>query len=540
MTVFTKSFTKEKLLKKMQQGGGVSVFAPEPNQYRAPVPGIDPNIYRFSPTAAFDMSPLLEMQKQQQATEIQRQNAALAREKMMHQSMIQERKFAMDQEKELFNMFFSNNAKSGGQATDAQGNLMYSNNDPSTSARFAPMFKEYNDKKMQLFDEILHVKSLPYNTKNKANILARLYQQYSDLSKAVPTTAEMEADARIRNRAMELISKPQDNMRVNMPAFNEWVANSAAFYRNEPGSDKLYRLGEQPAGLFYDYKAGQTAFDDAMKRLNTPVEMGEGSTSISANNIITQDTQKLTLSTDMAAERLADLVLANPNLRAYIQDTYNMKLYAMSPDDPLAADDRQAIIEAIKPLISYDDDLQTFGLSTSSKFVGQASAKKDQQTTQEVKDESTSVLSTFSSNYYDSDTGQMRPGVPQSEIGRAASALTTSYANVYGDDAKSNELRTKLDRVSYEFIQAGGNFNDPDQLEILQGTYNAIIADPDYKFMGDDLATFKNNIRARQSEARSTGDPLMLGIKLVPPPASSAAPAGTSTSAADLAKMTQQ
>jgi len=540
MTVFTKSFTKEKLLKKMQQGGGVSVFAPEPNQYRAPVPGIDPNIYRFSPTAAFDMSPLLEMQKQQQAADIQRQNAALAREKMMHQAILQDRKMAMDQDKQLFDMFFKNNAKSGGQATDFNGNLLYSNNDPSTSARFAPMFKEYSDKRMKLFDEILQVRSLPYDTKNRANILARLYQEYADLSKAVPTTAEMEADARIRNKAMELISKPQDNLRVNMPLFNEWVANSTAYYNNEPGSDKLYRLGEQPAGLFYDYKAGQTAFDDAMKKLNTPQEIGDSEPVVGPNGIITQPTQKAILSSDAAAERLADLVLANPTLRAYIQDTYNMKLFGLSPDDPMTADDRQAIIDTIKPLISYDDDLQSFGISTTSKFVGQAASNKGQQTASETKQESSSVLSTFSSTYYDSDTGQMRAGVPQSEIGKAATALTIAYANVYGDDAKSNELRTKLDRASYEFIQAGGNFNDPNQLAALQDIYNNIVGDPDYKFVGDELTTFRTTLREAQAQSRRSANPLMLGTKLVSPPASSSAPAGTSTSAADLAKMTQQ
>jgi len=529
------------VVKKMQQGG-LTVFAPEPNQYRAPVPGIDPNIYRFNPMATFDVSPLVEMQKQQQAADIQRQNAALAREKMMHQAMMQDRKMAMEQEKEMFSMFFGNHAKSGGQPTDAGGNILYTNNDPSTSARFSPLFKSYNEKKMKMFDDILQVKSLPYDTKNRANVLARLYQEYTELQKSVPTTAEMEVDSRLYNRIMELVSKPQDNMRVNLPMLNEYIANRSAYYRNEPGSDKLYSLGQQPAGLMYDYTAGRKAFDEAMLKLNSPQEMGS-TENVGANNIISQQTQKIILPTEEAAAKLADLVLANPTLRAYIQDTYNMKLFSLSPDDPLAKDDKQTLINTIKPLISYDDQLQTFGLSTTSKYVGQGPSPKADPV--KAKEESTSVLSTFSSSYYN-DNGAMRSDIPQSEIGKAASALTLAYANVYGDDSKANETRTKLDRASYEFLQAGGNFNDPEQLKLLQSIYSEMINDPDYKLSGDNLTNFRASLSSLiPGEYSPSTNPLMLGLPMVNPESVDAPGSATSTpdtsstntSATDLAKM---
>ena len=286
------------------------------------------------------------------------------------------------------------------------------------------------------------------------------------------------------------------------------------------------------------------AFDEAMLKLNSPQEMGS-TENVGANNIISQQTQKIILPTEEAAAKLADLVLANPTLRAYIQDTYNMKLFSLSPDDPLAKDDKQTLINTIKPLISYDDQLQTFGLSTTSKYVGQGPSPKADPV--KAKEESTSVLSTFSSNYYN-DNGAMRSDIPQSEIGKAASALTLAYANVYGDDSKANETRTKLDRASYEFLQAGGNFNDPEQLKLLQSIYSEMINDPDYKLSGDNLTNFRASLSSLIPQGETypqSTNPLMLGTRMVNPESVDAPGSATSTpdtsstntSATDLAKM---
>ena len=519
----------QKAVKKMQQGG-LTVFAPEPNQYRAPIPGVDPNIYRFNPTASFDMSPLLEMQKQQQAVQMQRQNAALAREKMMHQSLMQERKLAAESEKEMLSLLGDNYSKSGGQATDKDGNILYAGDDIRTSARFAPLFQEAEAKKMEIFDQISHVKSLPHNTPNKINILARLMDEYKRIQTSTPATAEMEADSRAYHSVMKAYSDPSGKTRVNRTLATDYLNNRAAYYRNEPGSDKLYKLGQYTPGLLYDYEVGKKAFDDALQKLNSPFTVSE-SVDMSGNLIKEVKDTKI-MDTDVAANTLADLVLSQPDLRAYIQDMYGVSLYSKSPDDPLAKDDKKVLSELLKPIISYDDQMQTFGVSSTASYKGQISKPDSEKTQESVKDEASSILSSFSSRYYDSKTGKMVADVPQSELGKAASALTTTYTNVYGGDASSNESRTKLDRISFEFLQAGGNPADTAQTRVLQDYYNKILYVKDIEI---DMEGFKAELQAAAEEsARKAWNPVG-GSGTTS--SSSANVSTTNKSASDLAKM---
>lgn len=497
-----KSLFRDKYVRKFQQGGGM-ITPLNPSVFRTPIPQINPNFYAQEITPGADVNLILN-------ENARRESAALQREQMQNQKDLLERRAELEQESAIFNMMMEGISSTGGTPVSKNGQPVYYGNDIMSSKRFEPQKTEFTNKSNQLMDEILKARSLPGD--QKLSTLFKKVNDYKNHVASFPANSLAQADQLIYSRALEIASDPKSKYRVNTVVFNDWMNRRNNYLNAEPESDApgYYKLGEEPAGLYYDYDATDKRYQSLLTALNTSVDVGKEVQQ--DGSIIKEVAQKLLLDSETASDKLAETVLMDRDLLSYFQDNYRVNLN-FAPEDK---DKVKGIIkDIIKTQISFDDKLKAAGYSNFEDYVGQAAGDKKESIIRYITDKDGNkveiddntynkmILQDFTFRHFDPSKGIMNRqsaledpefnNVLESFINNIIPPITGFSKETF--NKLSGETYGLLSILAKEYLSSGGMPNDPDYLALITPTVTKIIAgDMDGQKLQTEITELKKSI----------------------------------------------
>lgn len=366
--MFGNNFLTSKYIRRMQQGGNLSVFAPDPSKYRAPLQGINPAVLQYDiNTKPLDTSGLIQVLQTKDQMDIAREKAALEREKLKAEAdaeknklQYMQMKFAMDL---VGDMFKSTNASSPGSG--AASGLIYSENDILQSPRFNALDQQFNEKFKKLSEDVIKSSFAPVGVPS-ATSLMKSALELKTLKERGPSTSDIKAEAASRNNLYQIMSgtkKGSDNanLRVSAPLANRILKKGDDYLK---GIDNGYQMGltiNSTSGLVFDTEVAGKKFQDLITRVNSPIEQ---ETLDDSGTVITTKKTKKVLSPDLAAKSAADAIWVDANLRSYASDLFGLDLW---DDDPAnEATIKANLASALRKVIEADDAIYngTSGITT--------------------------------------------------------------------------------------------------------------------------------------------------------------------------------
>lgn len=362
--MFGNTYLTSKYLRKMQQGGGTTVFAPDPSQYRTPLQGINPAVLQYNiNTKPLDTSGLIQVLQTKDEMDMAREKAAIEREKLKAQAdseknklQYQQMKFAMDL---LGDMFKS----TGDSSISTGGKSLYPNNDILNTPRFAPKKKEYQEQEDKELENYIKSMYAPAGFESSL-ALVKSATNLKRIRENGPATAMIVAEQQARQSLLEIIAgtKKGSKLKAN-PVLAKRILDMQEEYLN--GADNGYELGltiNSTAGLTYNPEVESVKLKNAYIELNKPIveEVFDDNGKV----IRTVETKK-TLDPKLASKYLAEMIWADAGLRSYASELYNLNLFNENPADDEAS--KEVLRSTIQKFIEYDDGLynQTSGIQTN-------------------------------------------------------------------------------------------------------------------------------------------------------------------------------
>ncbi len=362
--MFGNTYLTRNYLRKMQQGGGTTVFAPDPSQYRTPLQGINPAVLQYNiNTKPLDTSGLIQVLQTKDEMDMAREKAAIEREKLKAQAdseknklQYQQMKFAMDLVGDMFKSTGDSSISTGGKS-------LYPNNDILNTPRFAPKLKEYQEAEDKKIEDIVKSMYAPAGFESSLSLMKGA-MDLKRIRENGPATAMIVAEQQARQSLLEVIAgtKKGSKLKAN-PVLAKRILDMQEEYLN--GADNGYELGltiNSTAGLTYNPEVESVKLKNAYIELNKPIveEVFDDNGKV----IRTVETKK-TLDPKLASKSLTEMILADAGLRSYASELYNLDLYPQNPADEEAT--KEVLRSTIQKFIEYDDGLynQTSGIQTN-------------------------------------------------------------------------------------------------------------------------------------------------------------------------------
>lgn len=513
----SKSLFRDKYVRKFQQGGG-TITPLNPNVFRTPMRTTDASMFAKTISPGVDVNILIN-------ENIRRENAALQREKLQQQKDLLDRKQAMELEKEIFKSYM-NEISTIGSPINSKGQPVIPNNDPRNSKRFRDQFNQQKQTEIQATEELLKIVNSPHSDQKNGLMLKQL-EKLRQVKQQGPNLTDLDVDRVLYDKinSVAFNSDPKNKLKVNMPVYNDWLTRRNNYYDMADGSDTpgYYTLGVEPPNLYYNEDVARKKFDDIYKNVNTRVPVGKSVKE--ENGIIKQVEDYTVLDTEAAADILTDSVITDPDILAYIQDKYDIKL---NPGDQ-SPQQRTAIRNILLPMLKADDVYTTKVTTQEETYKGRIPAQRTPAGGGRVSSgggsrsrggggATTSVNQTavdrFRNKHFNTTTktfdGASAASDPQ--LSAVAGAIVD---NMYPDLSKSSaagiaQRAALMKSITSSFLSYGGDPNNTYFLNKLREKLNQVLTeDLDYiqpdkliKELKEDILLQRQNIRDQEATSQ--------------------------------------
>ena len=268
------AYLTERYVRRMQQGGGVGVFAPNPQPYRSPLQGLDPNVFRYEVnTKPLDTSGIIQVMQTKDNLAVQQEKLAVDREQMALRRELQEKQLEFEEAKMMNDLMADIYKVSGGKETyDKQGNLLYTANKILDTKRYAPLKAAVDQKRAVIEQRIVEIAKTPGDSTTKRFKIAAEMNQLRNLMSTLPVDADVILDINAHNGLMNSISNPESEEGYSIYDVNRYLDSRPKFLN---GEDNGYKLG-QAAGLTkYNKKTTDKALQDIITNARKITKVGD-------------------------------------------------------------------------------------------------------------------------------------------------------------------------------------------------------------------------------------------------------------------------
>ena len=344
---------RSKYLRNMQQGGGLSVFAPNPQPYRAPLQGLNPNVFQYDVrTQPIDISNLIQVMQTKDAMDIMREQAALERQKLKAEVDLANMKFEHQKAKAQMDFSLDIMDKFGGFNKPIPFEDYTMSN--RYKAQYEPLVNDFHLKQEELFKMIattpMEDRLFPSKLQNKLDAIDTAYKRIIPLE-------EFKMDQAGRDKIAKIQSNPSGDLQVYSPSLLRLEDKRQRFYNGM--EDNGYNMGyvTDPT-IWYSQKTEAEKLKEAFRVLNTPQPITSFNTDPSGENDFNQyiqvDNKNYVLKADEAAKIMAKKILADPKQSSYVSNLYGIDLH----DPNVSTEDKVNILQSVlKPQLEYDDAL---------------------------------------------------------------------------------------------------------------------------------------------------------------------------------------
>jgi len=271
--MFGNSFLTSKYLKKLQQGGGISI--PDPARFRTPIQGINPSVFNYDiNTKPLDVNPMLQVMQTKDSMDMAREKAALEREKLKAQADLEKSKLQHQQNKMMMDFMGDMFKVTGDASMSSAGTPLYAGNDLTTSKRYAPIYQQWQTKESEIVTDIAKSMSAPVGSTQASTVIMNKMLELQRHRQNAPTTMQMGADHKSMENFWTTMS---GNSKDKNKKMNGTLAMRALKQREEflNGVDNGYELGmsvNNIPGLVYDNEYERKKLDDIYAQVNKPIE----------------------------------------------------------------------------------------------------------------------------------------------------------------------------------------------------------------------------------------------------------------------------
>ena len=361
--MFGNTYLTSKYLRRLQQGG--TIAAPDPSRFRTPLQGINPSVLQYNvDTRPLEVTPLLQVMQTKDTMDMQREKAALEREKLKAEADLAEKKLQHEQNKMMMNMMGDMFKVTGDASMGASGNPLYVGNDLMTSARFAPVYKQWQDKESQIVAELSKIAASPVGSTQAGTSFMNKMLELQRHRQNAPTTAQMSADHKSLETFWSVMSgtSKEKDLRVD-PSLARKLLKQREDYLN--GNDNGYELGLTPnsmQGLVYNEKNEAEKLKNIYTEINKPIK--QETVDSNGKVVTTRETQKV-LDPKLASQAILDRVWVDGGQKSYLSNLYGIDLWSVTPENEASV--KELLRDRIQKTIEYDDQLYggTTGITTN-------------------------------------------------------------------------------------------------------------------------------------------------------------------------------
>ncbi len=490
------SYLTDRYIKRMQQGGGVGVFAPNPQPYRSPLQGLDPNVFRYEVnTKPLDTSGIIQVMQTKDNLAIQQEKMVVDREQMALRRELQEKQLEFEEAKMMNDLMADIYKVSGGKETyDKQGNLLYTANKILDTKRYAPLKAAVDQKRAVIEQRIVEIAKTPGDSTTKRFKIAAEMNQLRNLMSTLPVDADVILDINAHNGLMNSISNPESEEGYSIYDVNRYLDSRPKFLN---GEDNGYKLG-QAAGLTkYNKKTTDKALQDIITNARKITKVGDVQSKPAGGNntfIITEE-KGLFADAKTAADVVAQQIMTDRGLAAHASNLYQLDLLGSEPDKVVPL-----LKEKLLAKFAADDKILEMQSTASEKFEGKLEGDKNStvttnSTTKRIED-SKDIIKDITSNYTFKDkdgnsftnfkfaTKDEKDAAAWNVIADLAPPSTSEKPT----EGQDSEIREKKQVADY-FIELGGDITNPEHREVIREFLGSI--NPSNSITGETFTKLK-------------------------------------------------
>lgn len=481
---------RSKYLAKMQQGGGLSVSAPNPQPYRAPLQGLNPNVFQYDVrTQPLDTSNLIQVMQTKDTMDLKRQQAALEREKMKAEADLAKMKF--EHQKAKAQMDFSMDMMDKFGKFDGLNNPIPFE-DYTMSARYKTQYEPIvNDLRAAEEDVFKTISTMPIGDKMLMPTINEKLKRVEIAKKRLIPLEQFKVDQSGRDKIAKIQSDPSGDLQVYGPSLMRVEDKRQRFYNGVEDNGYNMDYVTDPT-IWYSQKTEAEKLKETFKVMNTPQPITSFNTDPSGENEFNQyvqvDKKNFVPKADKAAELMADKILADPKQTSYISSMYGIDFH-----DPSVSLDikKKNLKEILQPQLEFDDDL--LRSKSNSYRITQTSPKPkkdDVNINYNIKGKSYEVKKSYEGeadiNFNYSGTGA-KAGATKKEKEQFESQVANNTAKILQDNNIKNTDKKMIDRIADAVSRTASkypNLTDYASNDVIQkawsdaiDNYNALPSD---------------------------------------------------------------
>lgn len=436
----------------MQQGGAPSVFAPNPQPYRAPLQGLNPNVFQYDVrTQPLDTSNLIQVMQTKDTMDIKREQAALEREKMKADADLA--KMKLEHQKAKAQNDFNIDMMTKMNKFDGINNPIPFE-DYTMSNRFKnqyePIVNEMRAAEKGLIDM---VSTTPYGD---SMFLRKFNDGIAKIDGAKKKLIPLEwfkLDQAGYEKANSLLTAPKGDERVNPAQFMRNSALRGQYLNEEVDNGYKANFATDPA-LVYNEKTEAKKFEDAVDFYNTPRKTTEyADVIIDKYNQFRQVTKDTVLpNSGLAAELWVDKILADPKQASYVSSRFGIDIHdpSIKPEDK-----KKVLIGLIKPELDFADKLLSSVKNSGESYLVKVDTpdrpKPDVNINYNIKGKSYEVKKTYEGeanfNFKHSGIGS-KAGATKKEKEQFEAQVNNNTAQILQDNGIKDTDEKMIDRIA--------------------------------------------------------------------------------------------
>lgn len=477
-----KQYLTEKYIRRMQNGGGagnvgVSVAAPNPQPYIAPLQGLNPNVFKYEVnTKPLDTSPLIQVMQTKDSLAVAREKIAVDLQEAQLKKEMQEKQLEFQEIKFMNELAADMFKASGGMHFGKDGNPVVSKESYMDTVRWKTINAPIQAKIEAEREKFTDIASMPSNPAKMGQIM-KIQNNIRKLAESMIPDPAFRADIAFRDSILKMKSDPSSKYDVSDIQARRFLDTNDAWWKMEPGGDG-YKPGVQDI-VVYDKKEAAKAFDKITTDAQAATKISDVATEPTGGGgaTIVQRTANISSAPEVAAQEAAQRILSDRKVLAYTENrlgidlTTDPEIGAKLLTEALtkefkASEDRR--LRELTPSEEYKSKIDPVNKTSIIKYEGEINRTESRNTVANILGEHT----------YTTNGGQKVidvAGMSADQLDEAASALTNAVApGPVGKGISAQEVRNGRDQLSLAFIRAGGDPDSQEHIEILRTALNSV------------------------------------------------------------------
>lgn len=433
----------------MQQGG-LSVFAPIPQPYRAPLQGLNPNVFQYDVrTQPLDTSNLIQVMQTKDTMDIRREQAALEREKMNTKVDLAKMKFEHQKAKAQLDFSIDMMDKFGKFGVI---NTPIPFQDYTMSNRYKEQYAPIIENIRITEDKLLKDMTQRPLDNRTPELLRKGMQNIESMREKLTILPEWEIDSAARKKLEVVMTAPKGDERVYTPEYMRTAQAWDDYYNGMVDNKYKMNFATNPA-ISFNQKTEANKLEETFKIMNTPMPITSFNTDPSGENEFNQyiqvDKKNFVPKADKAAELMATKILADPKQTSYVSSIYGVDFH----DPNTSIDVKKKILKDIlQPQLEFDDDL--LRNKSDSYRMTQTSPKpkkEDINVNYNIKGKSYEVKKSYGGeanfNFKHSGIGS-KAGASKKEKEQFENQVNNNTAKILQDNSIKDTDKKMIDRIS--------------------------------------------------------------------------------------------